>query len=40
VKVFGENITKLQALLVNLIGEIKPERKGCQCAETLSHARI
>jgi 5'-methylthioadenosine phosphorylase len=40
VKVFGENITKLQALLVNLIEEIKPERKGCKCAETLSHARL
>lgn len=40
VKVFGENITKLQALLVNLIEEIKPERKGCKCSETLSHARI
>jgi len=40
VKVFGENITKLQALLVNLIEEIKADRKGCHCAETLSHARI
>ncbi len=40
IKVFGENITKLQALLVNLIGEIKPDRKACKCAETLSHARI
>ncbi|MBC7999156.1 MAG: S-methyl-5'-thioadenosine phosphorylase [Leptolyngbya sp.] len=40
VKVFGQNISKLQALLVKLIAEIKPERTACKCSETLSHARV
>jgi len=40
VKVFGENITKLQSLLVNLIETIPEKRAKCKCAETLKHSRI
>jgi 5'-methylthioadenosine phosphorylase len=40
VKVFGDNISKLQALLVNLIGSIPEKRTKCQCAETLKFSRI
>ncbi|HEY9714153.1 MAG TPA: S-methyl-5'-thioadenosine phosphorylase [Chroococcales cyanobacterium] len=40
VKVFGENLSKLQALLVKLIETIPEKRSECKCSETLSHARI
>lgn len=40
VKVFGENISKLQTLLKNLIGTIPDTRGKCDCANTLKHARI
>ncbi len=40
VKVFGDNISKLQALLVNLVGSIPEKRSKCQCAETLKFSRI
>jgi 5'-methylthioadenosine phosphorylase len=40
VKVFGENISKLQSLLVNLIGSIPEKRAKCLCGETLKHSRI
>jgi len=40
IKVFGENLSKLQSLLVNLIGTIPDKRTKCQCSETLKHSRI
>lgn len=40
VKVFGENISKLQNLLVKLIETIPAERKSCPCSTTLKHARV
>ena len=38
-KVFGQNLTRLQTLLKNLIGNIPEHRGNCQCAETLKMAR-
>lgn len=40
VKVFNDNLGKLQSLLGTLLKKIPTERKKCKCAETLSHARI
>ncbi|MBX9939475.1 MAG: S-methyl-5'-thioadenosine phosphorylase [Candidatus Obscuribacterales bacterium] len=40
VKVFGQNISKLQSLLKNLISEIPDVREKCDCPDTLKHARI
>lgn len=40
VKVFGNNLTKLRSLLVNLVEKIPDERRQCKCAETLVHARL
>jgi len=39
VKVFTENLSKLRALLANLIETIPAKRELCNCAETLKHAR-
>lgn len=39
VKVFGENIGKLQKVLLKLIESI-PTQRNCSCAETLKHARV
>ncbi|HEY9786936.1 MAG TPA: S-methyl-5'-thioadenosine phosphorylase [Candidatus Obscuribacterales bacterium] len=40
VKVFGENVTKLQKLLVKLIESIPEKRSKCTCGSALAHARI
>ena len=40
VKVFGENISKLQSLLINLIETLPSSRGKCGCGSTLKHARI
>ena len=40
IKVFGQNLNKLQTLLLKLVGSIPDKREKCQCAETLSHARV
>lgn len=40
VKVFGENLTKLQALLVKLLETIPESRNSCTCAKTLEGARF
>ncbi len=40
VKVFTENLSRLQALLGKLVELIPLERSKCACGETLSHARI
>ncbi|MBK7837549.1 MAG: S-methyl-5'-thioadenosine phosphorylase [Candidatus Obscuribacter sp.] len=40
VKVFGQNISKLQLLLKNMISTIPDARSACDCANTLKHARV
>lgn len=40
VKVFGENIARLQKLLLKLIETIPEKRERCGCGTTLAHARI
>jgi 5'-methylthioadenosine phosphorylase len=39
-KVFAENLTKLQTLLLKLIESIPQARDKCKCAQTLAHARF
>lgn len=40
VKVFNDNLGKLQNLLGSLLKSIPDKRAKCKCAETLSHARL
>ncbi len=40
VKVFGNNIAKLQNMLTRLLEAIPDERKACTCSTALQHARI
>lgn len=40
IRVFEQNLTKLQTLLVKLVEKIPSERKECPCATTLSGARF
>jgi 5'-methylthioadenosine phosphorylase len=40
VKVFGDNLTKLRRLLVNLVEKIPDERHQCACGKALSFARV
>lgn len=40
IKVFNDNLSKLQTLLVTLCKNIPADRKKCKCSETLKHARI
>ncbi len=40
VEVFTKNLDKLQKMLIRLIDSIPLERARCQCAKTLSHARL
>ncbi len=40
VKVFTENLTNLQKLLLKLIESIPSTRNQCKCSETLVHARF
>ena len=40
IKVFNENLSKLQKLLVGLLETIPAERKQCSCSSALEHARI
>ena len=40
VKVFGQNLSKLQKLLLKLVESIPDKRDKCQCAQTLAHARV
>lgn len=40
VEVFTKNLDKLQRMLIKLVELIPAERKECQCAHTLAHARI
>jgi len=39
-KVFSQNLGKLQKMLVRLIELMPPQRDNCQCASALEHARI
>lgn len=39
IKVFGENLGKLQNLLVKFVESIPDKRANCKCAETLLHSR-
>lgn len=40
IKVFNDNLSKLQNLLVALLKALPAERKKCKCGEALLHARI
>jgi 5'-methylthioadenosine phosphorylase len=40
VKVFGENITKLQSMLLKLLATIPNDRKVCKCHQALEGARF
>jgi 5'-methylthioadenosine phosphorylase len=40
VKVFNENLGKLQGMLIKLIESIPEKRSQCQCPTTLAHARF
>jgi 5'-methylthioadenosine phosphorylase len=40
IKVFNDNLAKLQSLLTKLLAKIPNERKNCTCGEALKHARI
>jgi 5'-methylthioadenosine phosphorylase len=40
IKVFNDNLSKLQNLLTILLKKIPSERKKCGCSEVLKHARI
>ncbi len=40
IKVFNDNLTKLQNLLVGLLKALPADRANCKCGETLAHARI
>jgi 5'-methylthioadenosine phosphorylase len=40
IKVFNNNLAKLQTLLTNLLQSLPDERKKCSCSTVLEHARI
>jgi 5'-methylthioadenosine phosphorylase len=39
IKVFNDNIEKLRGLVSRIVKEL-PERRGCECANALKHARL